>query len=73
MSEPSRVRESYGALVAVDDNDDTEDERVEYEIRVINLDEELDEFGNATISADPDENFILTLDGRRVVFVRVRD
>ena len=70
MSEPSRVRESYGELVVADD---TDDERIDYEIRVINLDEELNEFGNATISADPDENFILTLDGRRVVFVRVRD
>ncbi len=64
------MSESNTALVAVDD---TEDGRVEYEIRVIELVDVLDELGNATISADPDENFILTLDGRRVVFVRVRD
>ncbi len=64
------MSELNSALVAVDD---TEDDRVEYEIRVINIDTVLDEFGNATISADPDENFILTLDGHRVVFVRVRD
>ena len=52
---------------------DEQDNKVSYEIRVINLDESTDMFGNVVLEADEDENFILTLDGRRVVFVRVQD